>query len=81
MRKLTDTDPGDMSAAERKSQGLVRLPQCLSDALEYFAKSTVLEQSMGAEFRDAYLMHKRSEISFLEDYTSEARITRYASAY
>ena len=81
LRKLTDRDPGDMSAAERKSQGLVRLPQCLSDALEFFAESTLLEKSMGAEFRDAYLMHKRSEISFLEDYTSEARITRYVNAY
>ncbi len=81
LREPTLGDPDDMTAAERERLGLIHLPQSLSEALSLLAQNEAMGQAMGAEFRAAYLMHKRSEIDFLEDYSPEARIARYADAY
>ena len=81
LREPTTVDPDQMTAAERAGRGLVRLPQSLSDALSLLERSDIMGQAMDAEFKSAYLMHKRSEIELLKDYSPEARIARYVDAY
>jgi glutamine synthetase len=81
LRQPTTRDPDEMTEAERQALGLVHLPGSLSDALSLLAQNETMGKAMGPEFQAAYLMHKRSEIDFLEDYSPEAQITRYADAY
>ncbi len=81
LREPTARDPDEMNIAEREALRLVHLPRSLSDALLLLEQNETMGQAMGAEFRAAYLMHKRSEIDFLKDYSPEAQIARYADAY
>lgn len=81
LREPTARDPEDMTAGERAAGKLGRLPQSLEAALTQLEQSEVMGQAMGAELRDAYLMHKRSEIAGLADYAPEDRIARYVEAY
>ncbi len=81
LREPTARDPDEMNIAEREALGLVHLPRSLSDALLLLEQNETMGQAMGAEFRAAYLLHKRSEIEFLKDYSPDAQIARYADAY
>lgn len=77
----TSGDPGKMSDEARREAGLRRLPSSLEAALDEFEKDPRIEQWMGREFRDAYLMHKRSELRLLADIDPEEQVRRYAEVY
>ena len=81
LREPTTQDPDEMAAEARAAMGLTRLPQSLPEALSLLEQSAVMGRAMAAEFRAAYLTHKRGEIECLKDDTPEAQIARYVDAY
>ncbi len=74
-------DPANFSAKELQRHSLTRLPQSLPEALTQLEASAEVRAWMGDDFRAAYLMHKRSEIAFVEDLSPEEQVQRYADAY
>jgi glutamine synthetase len=59
----------------------VRLPQSLTEALDLFEADKVLENTIGAELKAAYLAHKRFEAKMMEELSLEEQCVRYAKAY
>lgn len=77
----TSQDPDEMSANERQSLGLVRLPQSLDQALAALAADQVASDWFPPEFLSAYLMHKRGEFEGVKDLDPEEQCRRYAEVY
>lgn len=77
----TSGDPGAMPAEAREAAGLRRLPASLGAALDAFENDARVLEWMGREFRDAYLMHKRSEVALVRDLDPEEQVRRYAETY
>jgi glutamine synthetase len=78
---LVNTDPADMSDAERESLGARRLPLSLAEALDRFEKDEVAAQWLGDELRDTYLLEKRAEISACADLSAEQICKRYSAVF
>jgi glutamine synthetase len=78
---IMESDPGDLSEAERAARGVARLPQSLAEALDALEADEVARAWLPAELLDAYLRHKRAEIAIMEDVDRDERCRRYADAY
>jgi glutamine synthetase len=81
LTKPTDGDPKKLSDTERKARGIERLPRSLPEALAALQASERARRWLGEEFLEAYVTHKRSEITLLENLTMEEQIARYVAAY
>lgn len=79
--QATETDPSSIAADEMKARGLRRLPTSLADAIDSMAASEAVLSWMGPEFRDAYLMNKRSELKLLEGLDLDQQVARYVDCF
>lgn len=77
----TDSDPDQLPEAEKQRRGLARLPQSLPDALAALQASDRARSWLGDALLDAYLTHKRSEITLMENLSAAEQIERYVAAY
>ena len=77
----TTVDPTEISEEDQKRHQLERLPQSLEEALDIMEKSQFIQDAMGTEFQDAYLIHKRSELSQLAELSEDEVFEKYANAY
>lgn len=77
----TNKDPESMKKPELKRHGLQRLPKSLEEALSTLESSKLMKAAMGKEFLNAYLVHKRGEISQLEGLELDEICRRYSEAY
>jgi glutamine synthetase len=71
----------EMSEAERVAAGARKLPQSLSEALEYLEASAAAREWFGETFFRAYLMFKRAELRAIEGLTEAEICARYAEVY
>lgn len=78
---IHDGDPGDLSDAERDAMGIQALPRTLPEALDALEEDDEAGSWLGPNLRQAYLMHKRGEISMLEDRSPDELCRVYAEAY
>lgn len=78
---ITNGDPGDLSAEERERQGIADLPRSLTEALAALEADTEAMGWMGPVLSEAYLMHKRGEISMTEGTDMDELCRIYARAY
>lgn len=78
---ITNGDPGDLSAEERELQGIADLPRSLTEALAALEADTEAMGWMGPVLSEAYLMHKRGEISMTEGTDMDELCRIYARAY
>lgn len=74
---LTQGDPAETSTEDAEARGLVRLSQSLGSALDRMERSEAVLDWMGREFRDAYVMNKRAELSLLEGLDLDAQVAKY----
>ena len=79
--KTTQGDPGSLTKEELQSRGIQRLPQSLDEALLKLEQSERLQTWMGDELHNAYLVHKRSELSLLDGLDPDEQVRRYVECY
>lgn len=79
--RATDKDPVRMSPEDLNAQGLQRLSKSLGEASDRMAASEAVLSWMGAEFRDAYLISKKSEMKLLEGLDLDEQVARYADCF
>lgn len=79
--KVTTVDPETLSKADWQSYGLKNLPKSLPEALDNLEADADLKAAMGPELHDAYLRHKRFEVSLFEEDDDVERCRRYSLAY
>jgi glutamine synthetase len=70
-----------MTDAARTAAGIDELPRSLAEALDRLEATEVARGWFGAEFFDAYLQFKRSEIAALADLEPSDICDRYAAIY
>lgn len=73
--------PQNLPEQRLRELNIVRLPQSLTEALDLFEADKVLEDTIGAELKAAYLAHKRFEAKMMEELSLEEQCVRYAKAY
>jgi glutamine synthetase len=78
---LVDTDPHDLSEAERVRIGADRLPGSLSDALDALEADDEVRSWFSDDLWSAYLAMKRTELQLLEEVSFEDRCARYRDVY
>ncbi|KAJ3061959.1 hypothetical protein HDU98_002155 [Podochytrium sp. JEL0797] len=64
-------DPGVLSQDERDAMGIKRLPVTLEDALEYLKGNMVLEEGMGKELFENYVVVKTKEAAAMKGMEKE----------
>ena len=74
-------DLGAMSAQELSRRNIRRLPQSLEEALEALETDKTARSWFPPALLEAYLMHKRGEISQVRDLSSDEIAQRYAQVY
>ncbi len=79
--QIIQDDPSSLTKEEQKALRVKRLPQSLDEALTYLEESKMMKSSMGDAFHQAYLIHKRSELSLLEGLSDEEIVNKYAQCY
>ncbi len=70
-------DPFDMTAEERRKQGVVQLPDSLDSALRIAEESELLRKSLGDAVMDSFLRNKRLEWSQYSQTVTDYEISRY----
>ncbi len=78
---ITDRDPDELGADGRKELGIQDLPRSLPEALEALEADAVAREWLGPVLCEAYLMHKRGEISMLEGREPDEICRIYGEAY
>jgi glutamine synthetase len=78
---IFDGDPETLSPTERAEMGIEDLPRSLNEALEALEADRVAQAWLGPTLAQAYLMHKRGEMSMLHDRDPEDVLRVYAEAY
>jgi glutamine synthetase len=78
---LVTGDPTQMSAEERASLGLVRLPESLEAALASLAADKTVCGWFAPAFLETFIGEKRAEIAYLKDRSPEAICELYRSLY
>lgn len=81
MPEPTDTDLTELSEADRAERGLRELPHSLGEALDSLEADADLAEAMGPVFMDAYLRHKRFEITLFDGQDLDEQCRRYYLAY
>lgn len=61
--------------------GVERLPQSLSSALDAFEADNDLNDIIGSDLKQAYLAHKRFEVSLMKDFSDAEQCERYRLLY
>ncbi len=79
--EATESDPDALDATEIAARGLQRLPTSLNAAIEAMEASEAILSFMGQEFRDAYLMNKRSELKLLEGLDLDQQVAKYVACF
>ncbi len=79
--KPVESDPGKMSAKERKSLKIEPFPTQLSDVLGFLEKDEVLVSAMGKGLAEAYLAVKRLELEHTSDLKLSDEIDLLADRY
>jgi glutamine synthetase len=78
---LVNTDPSEMTEAERASLGAHRLPDSLPAALAAFRADAAVQSWLPPALRDCLVAVKEKELSLVADLTPEALCERYAAIY
>jgi glutamine synthetase len=78
---VTTADPEMLSEQERAEHGIVRLPQSLGEALDAFAADEAMRTWFRPALFDAYLAHKRCELTLMADVERGELCRRYREAY
>ena len=81
MPEPTTEDPGGMPSDTLAARGIVRLPLTLSAALAALEADTVALGWMPPSLSQAYLMHKRGELSLTADEAADEVARRYSQCY
>ena len=74
-------DPQLLDEQERARQRIHRLPQSLDEALDAFAADQATQTWFPPALYEAYLAHKRCELSLMADVERDERCRRYREAY
>ena len=67
----------EMTEAERRSRGIVRLPDDLNEALGEMERSDLVAETLGEEVFEYLLRNKRTEWDQYKEYVSPFEIARY----
>jgi glutamine synthetase len=78
---VTETDPETMSAEERRSRGLARLPQSLGEALDALEVDAAVRRWFPPPLYEAYSRYKRWELEYLGKLPPEEQCRLYLEAY
>lgn len=78
---ITTEDPERLDEAERAGQGIRRLPQSLDEALDAFVADPAMRTWFPPALYEAYLAHKRCELTLMADAERDERCRRYKEAY
>lgn len=79
--EFTEQDPSQLSEIEKDEIGIKRLPQTLKDAIDALESSSKIKEWMGEEFHNAYIVHKRSEMTLLDGLDEDEIVRRYVECY
>lgn len=78
---ITEGNPDDLGPEKRREMGIQDLPRTLGEALDALTQDQTVLGWLGPTLSQAYLQHKRGELSMMEG-KDEAEICRiYAEAY
>ena len=77
----TRSDPGAFSAEECDRHGILPLPSSLEDALRELERDQALAGTFPGEMIEAYIIHKRGEMSFLHGRDIDEICGMYADVY
>jgi glutamine synthetase len=67
----------EMTEAERRSSGIVRLPDDLNEALSEMERSDLVAETLGEQVFEYLLRNKRSEWDQYKEYVSPFEVSRY----
>ena len=79
--EATDEDLSTLDESELQRRGITALPGFLEAALTALEQSPAANEWMGETFLDAYLRHKRTEISIVKHLEPEQQCVRYGAVY
>jgi glutamine synthetase len=79
--EVTTVDPQVLEEQERAKRHIHRLPQSLEEALDAFVADQAMRSWFPQALYDAYLAHKRCEVSLMADVERDERCRRYKQAY
>ena len=79
--KLSEGDPGELSAAERAARGIGELPHSMGEALDALEADAVAMGWLGPELARAYLMHKRGELQMAGEMDVDELCQTYSRIY
>ncbi len=69
-----DLDPGNLSAEERSSRGIDRLPSNLEEAIAHLQQNDVLLNALNPELSQAFLAVRSAEWSAMKDWELEREV-------
>jgi glutamine synthetase len=70
-----------MTEAERRARGIEFLPQTLQEAVEAFAADPLVQQTLGKELRDEFILYKKNEWEAYHLAVSPWEIERYSHLF
>ena len=71
----------EYSDQQLSEQGISLLPRNLNEAVEFFAADPFVEQTLGKELRDEFILYKSTEWDEYHQSISEWEIDRYARLF
>ncbi|SDO58227.1 Glutamine synthetase, catalytic domain [Methylobacterium phyllostachyos] len=71
----------ELTEAQRRDRGIAFLPQTLAEAVEAFAADSLMEATLGAGLRDAFIHAKREEWTAYHLTVSPWEIARYSHLF
>lgn len=78
---ITEVDPETLGAEKRRELGIQDLPRSLEEALDALEDDAMAMGWLGPVLAEAYLQHKRGELTMLETRDDEEICRIYAEAY
>lgn len=76
-----DLDPGNLSAEERSSRGIDRLPSNLGEAITHLQQNDVLLNALNPELSQAFLAVRQAEWSAMKDWELEQEVKTLWARY
>lgn len=78
---ILDSDPEEMPEDERERLGIGVLPRSLAEALDALESDAAASGWLGPVLAEAYVMHKRGEITMMSERDEDEMLQIYAEAY
>jgi glutamine synthetase len=75
------TDPGHLSAEERRANGIDRLPENLGEAIAHLQQDSLLLTALGAELAQAFLAVRTAEWEFFKERGLEDEVNLLLERY